>query len=130
MAVRGKVKNVKDTGGSLYTGTVTDTKNNVDYPYSSILGKELGIIPNMIVRMEIITASDGTQMAVSLDPVEKGTVLTVDAATNSGTLKDNAGNTVKFIQDYLTELNINPNDRVNYCMVMNQGTYVATALQK
>lgn len=130
MAVRGKVKNVKDTGGSLYTGTVTDTKSNIDYPYSAILGKELGIVPNMIVKMEIINLKDGSQMAVSLDPVEKGTILTVDATSNSGTLKDNAGNTVNFVQDYLTELNINPNDRVSYCMVMSGGAYVATALQK
>jgi hypothetical protein len=133
MAIRGKVKNIRDTGSG-YTGIVTDTASNpkVDYNFSSPCGKELGLKDNMIVRMEIITLNDGTgaKLAVSLDPVEKGTIVTTDAANNSGTLTDNAGNTVNFVQDYITELGLASGDRVSYAMVNYNGAMVATAIQK
>ncbi len=58
-------------------------------------------------------------MAVSLDPVEKGKIVTIDPATNSGTLTDNTGNTVNFVQDYITELGLATGDRVSYAMVPN-----------
>ncbi len=133
MAIRGKVKNIKDSGMG-YTGIVTDTAANpkVDYNFSSPCGKELGLIENMIVRMEIITLNDGTgaKMAVSLDPVEKGRIVTINPANNSGTLTDNLGNTVNFVQDYITELGLATGDRVSYSMVNFQGAMVATAIQK
>lgn len=131
MAVRGKVKDIRNTGSG-YTGTVTDTAAKVDYEFSSPCGEELGLVVGMIVRMEIITLNDGTgkKLAVSLDPVEKGKIVTVDAGSNSGSLTDNLGNTVKFMQDYLTELGIAPGDKVNYCMVNYNGAMIATALQK
>lgn len=131
MAIRGKIKVVRDMGNG-YTGTVTDTAAKVDYDFSSPCGKELGLIVGMIVRMEIITLNDGTgaKLAVSLDPVEKGTIVTTDAANNSGTLTDNTGNTVKFVQDYITELGLATGDRVSYAMVNYQGAMVATAIQK
>ena len=131
MAIRGKIKVVRDMGNG-YTGTVTDTAAKVDYDFSSPCGKELGLIVGMIVRMEIITLNDGTgaKLAVSLDPVEKGTIVTTDAANNSGTLTDNTGNTVKFVQDYIPELGLATGDRVSYAMVNYQGAMVATAIQK
>ena len=129
MAVRGKVKAIRNTGSG-YAGTVTDTAAKVDYEFSSPLGKELGLAENMIVRMEIITLKDGSKLAVSLDPVEKGKIVTIDAANNSGTLTDNAGNTVNFIQDYITELGLAAGDKVSYEMVMSGGAMLATALQK
>ena len=120
--------------GNGYTGTVTDTvaNPNVDYNFSSPCGKELGLKENMIVRMEIITLNDGTgaKLAVSLDPVEKGKIVTTDPANNSGTLTDNAGNTVNFVQDYITELGLATGDRVSYTMVNYNGAMVATAIQK
>ncbi|MDZ4664262.1 MAG: hypothetical protein SGJ15_05240 [Bacteroidota bacterium] len=131
MAIRGKVKNIRDMGSG-YTGTVTDTAAKVDYNFSSPCGKELGLKDNMIVRMEIITLNDGTgaKLAVSLDPVEKGTIVTTNAANNSGTLTDNTGNTVGFVQDYITELGLAAGDRVSYAMVNYNGAMVATAIQK
>jgi hypothetical protein len=131
MAVRGKVKDIKNTGMG-YTGTVTDTGAKVDYNFSSPCGKELGLAVGMIVRMEIITLNDGTgaKLAVSLDPVEKGRIVTADASTNSGTLTDNLGNTINYVQDYITELGLAEGDKVNYTMVNYNGAMVATAIQK
>lgn len=140
MAIRGKIKIVRDTGSG-YTGTVKDTANNVDYPFTSPLGREIGLLENMIVRMEVITLDDGTQMAVSLDPVDKGKIESLEPTTNSGTLKDNTGKVIPFNQDYLTELGLKVGDRVSYASVVNSSggtgggtsaasTIIATALQK
>lgn len=134
MAIRGKVKIVRDMGSN-YTGTVTDTANKVDYEFEQPLGKELGLVEGMIVRMEIITKSDGTQLAVSLDPVEKGTIQSLDAGNNTGTLKDNAGNIITINQNYITELGLTDLMKVNYTVVLSAGSSgmmepTATALRK
>jgi len=140
MAIRGKVKSVRDTGSG-YVGTVTDTANKIDYPYTSPLGKQIGLLENMIVRMEVITLGDGTQMAVSLDPVEKGKIESLDPATNSGTLKDNTGKVIPFSQDYIAELGLKVGDRVSYASITSgsggsgggtaaASAIIATALQK
>jgi uncharacterized protein YccT (UPF0319 family) len=65
-----------------------------------------------------------------LDPVEKGRIVTADASTNSGTLTDNLGNTINYVQDYITELGLAEGDKVNYTMVNYNGAMVATAIQK
>ncbi len=127
MATRGKVKSVKDMGNS---GVVTDTVNKIDYNFEQPMGQELGIVEGKIVRMEIITKSDGTQLAVSLDPVEKAKIQTMDVANNSGTLVDNGGNVLKFSQNYMTELGLQVGDKVTYSMVMSGGAWMATTLQK
>lgn len=127
MATRGKVKSIKDMGNS---GVVTDTVNKIDYNFEQPMGQELGIVEGKIVRMEIITKSDGTQLAVSLDPVEKAKIQTMDVANNSGTLVDNGGNVLKFSQNYMTELGLQVGDKVTYSMVMSGGAWMATTLQK
>lgn len=121
MAVRGKVKVIRSSGGSI-SGRVTDTASREEFDFEQPYGSELGLAENMIVRMEIITKSDGTKLAVSLDPVEKGRILTLDAATNSGTLRDNVGNEINFVQDYITELGLAVGDRVSYATVTPAGT--------
>ncbi len=127
MATRGKVKTIKDMGNS---GSVTDTVNKIDYNFEQPMGQELGIVEGKIVRMEIITKSDGTQLAVSLDPVEKAKIQTMDVANNTGTLVDNGGNVLKFVQNYMTELGFQVGDKVTYSMVMSGGAWIATTLQK
>ncbi len=142
MAIRGKVKIVRDTGNG-YVGTVKDTAAGVEYPFTQPLGAQLGLVVDMIVKMEVITLGDGTKMAVSLDPVEKGKILSLDIKTNSGTLKDNTGNTLTFYQDYMSELGLAVGDRVSYASVVDPtgssggtagtastGAVVATCLQK
>lgn len=112
------------------SGVVTDTVNKIDYNFEQPMGQELGIVEGKIVRMEIITKSDGTQLAVSLDPVEKAKIQTMDVANNSGTLVDNGGNVLKFSQNYMTELGLQVGDKVTYSMVMSGGAWMATTLQK
>ncbi len=129
MAVRGKVKSIRDMGGS-YTGLVTDTAAKLDYNYSQPCGKELGLVVDKIVKMEIVNLKDGTQLAVSLDPVEKGKIQTIDVANNCGTLTDNVGNVINFVQDYIAELGLTVGDKVSFAMVMSGGAMLATAVQK
>lgn len=130
MATRGKVKVVKDMGNGVYEGIVTDTVNRVDYPYSQPLGKELGLQVNDIVKMEIINLSDGTQLAVSLNPVEMGKITKLDPANNTGTITDRAGNVLVIVQNYITELGLAVGDKVTYSVVINAGAMTATTLQK
>jgi hypothetical protein len=130
MATRGKIKMVKDPGNGNYTGLVTDTVNKIDYTLSQPLGRELGLQVNDIVRMEIINLSDGTQLAVSLNPVEMGKITTLDAANDTGTITDRAGNVLTIVQNYITELGLAVGDKVTYSIVMNAGVMTATTLQK
>lgn len=127
MATRGKVKSIRDMGNS---GIVTDTVNKVDYSFQQPYGQEMGLTEGTIVRMEIISLSDGTQLAVSLDPVEKAKIQTMDVSNNTGTLVDNKGNVLKFAQNYMTELGLQIGDKVSYSLVFVGGSPMATALQK
>lgn len=120
MAIRGKIKVVRDMGNG-YTGTVTDTANNVDYEFEQPLGAELGLVEKMIVRMEIITKGDGTKLAICIDPVDKAKIETLDYATNSGTLKNNLGTIINFSQNYIRELGLAVGDRVSYTLVQPSG---------
>lgn len=129
MATRGKVKDVRDNGMGITTGVVFDTVNNVDVNYEQTLGKELGLKKDMIVKMEIITKADGSQLAVSLDPVEKAKITTIDITAGTGTLTDNAGNVLNFVQNYCAELGLATGVKVQYSLVMANGAWMATSLQ-
>jgi len=129
MATRGKVKDVRDNGTGITEGVVFDTVNNVDVNYEQTLGTELGLKKDMIVRMEVITKADGSQLAVSLDPVEKAKIATIDPRAGTGTLTDNAGNSISFVQNYCTELGLAVGVKVHYTLVMANGALTETSLQ-
>ncbi len=131
MAIRGKVKSV--TAGSsrvptTVTGVVIDTATKVEYPFEQPLGEQLGLEVNSIVQFTTVNVS-GTAMAVSLDPIEKATIETIDFNTGTGTLKDKVGTIIPFQQNYAQEMGLAVGNVVKFAPVMVSGINTATALK-
>ncbi|HRH11752.1 MAG TPA: hypothetical protein PLU73_09565 [Bacteroidia bacterium] len=145
MAIRGKIKVVRIDSypmtfvapdGTPITimlnkavGTVTDTAAKKDYSFEQPYGNELGLAVNSIVQFDVVALSDGSSVGCSLDPVDKGTVESIDLTTGMGTLKDRAGNIIDFIQNYTTELGINVGSTVRFTSVFADGMIRATCLR-
>lgn len=145
MAIRGKVKVVKiDTNSrtvigsdgipvtittNVATGTVTDTVAKVDYPFTQPYGKELGLAVNSIVQFEAVTASDGSKVATALDPVERGTIESIEYVGGTGILIDKAGNKLNFEQPYGQELGLAKDVIVRFATVTVNGMAMATSLR-
>ncbi|MCE3228823.1 MAG: hypothetical protein K0S32_3374 [Bacteroidetes bacterium] len=128
MAIRGKVKEIKvETMGKM-TGTVTDTANKVDYYFEQPFGAELGLGINSIVQFETVTVADRT-IGVSLDPVERASIDSIDYANNSGVIIDKVGNKIDFEQNYAKELGLDKGIMVKFAMVTVDGKMKATSLK-
>lgn len=129
MAIRGKVKDIKiDPSGRTMTGTVTDTTNKIDYQFEQPFGEQLGLGVNAIVQFETIQVGDQS-IGVSLDPVEKATIETIDFATGQGTIKDRVGTIISFTQNYCKELGLDRGVAVRFAPVTVDGKVQATALR-
>ncbi len=129
MSVRGKIKVAKpDPKTYRVTGTVTSTVDKVDYEFDQQYGVQLGIDVNDVVQFEMITDSAGKLKAVSLDPVEKGTIDSIDDLGN-GVLIDRTGAKLSFQQDYSKELGIVKGVKVRYAIVNVDGKYLPTSLK-
>ncbi len=129
MAIRGKVKDVKTEPGTMRSsGTVTDTGTKIDYPFTQSCCTELGIQVNTIVQFDTIVVGT-TTYGVALDPVEKGTITSVNYDLGTGTLTDRLGNVVDFDQVYLKEIGIISGSIVRYLLVNYNGKPLATSLK-
>jgi hypothetical protein len=129
MSVRGKIKAGKpDPKTYRVSGIVTSTVDKVDYEFDQQYGVQLGIDVNDIVQFEIITDSAGKLKGVSLDPVEKGTIDSIDDLGN-GVLIDRTGAKLSFQQDYSKELGIVKGVKVKYTIVNVDGKYLPTSLK-
>lgn len=129
MAIRGKVKTVRvEPMGRSISGTVVDTATKKEYEYVQPFGEQLGIEVNSIVQFETVDLSSGP-VAVSLDPVEKGTVEKIDYETGNGQLVDKQGNRYEFVQNYGKELGLQKGTVVKYAVVTVDGATKATALK-
>ena len=65
---------------------------------------------------------------MSLDPIEKGVILTIDE-TGKGTIKEPNGTVMEFQQDYAKELGLAKDMKVRYSIVNVDGKYFATSLK-
>jgi hypothetical protein len=129
MAIRGKVKDIKTDPGSMRsTGTVTDTSTRVDYPYVQPYGEQLGLVKDMIVQFETVV-SGGVTYGASLDPVERGTIQSINYDTGIGVLNDRFGNPIEFEQAFAKEMGFVVNSNVRYIMVNVGGKPKATSLR-
>lgn len=128
MAIRGKVKDVKDMGNYKVSGTVTDTSTKIDYYFEQPYGAELGLAPNSIVQFETVRVADKT-IGVSLDPVDKATIESIDLELGTGVILDRSGNKIEFSQNYCKELGLNPGMVVKFTPVNINGTTRATSLK-
>ena len=66
--------------------------------------------------------------AVSLDPIEKGTIESIDE-TGKGVITTLTGAKIDFQQDYSKELGLTAGMKVKYCLVNIDGKYAATSLK-
>ena len=129
MAIRGKVKDVKNEPGSMRSsGTVTDTATKTDYPFTQAGCVELGIQVNTIVQFDTVMVGT-TACGVALDPVEKGTITSVNYELGTGTLTDRLGNVIDFDQVYVKEIGIVSGSIVRYLELNNNGKPLATSLK-
>ena len=129
MSVRGKIKAGKpDPKTYRVSGIVTSTIDKVDYEFDQQYGVQLGIEVGDVVQFEMITDSSGKPKAVSLDPMEKGTIDFIDDLGN-GVLIDRTGNKLSFQQDYFKELGIVKGVKVKYTIVNVDGKYLPNSLK-
>lgn len=128
MAIRGKVKEVKVETMGRMTGTVTDTANRIDYYFEQPYGEQLGLAVNSIVQFETVVVADKT-IGVSLDPVEKASIESIDFANGTGVIVDKVGNKIDFDQNYGKELGLDKGVVVKFAPVYVDGKMKATALK-
>lgn len=128
MAIRGKVKDIKHDPMGRSSGTVMDTSTRTDYPFVQPFGQQLGLQQNSIVQFETV-ASSGTTYGVSLDPVEKGTIQSINYDLETGVLTDRLGNTLDFAQNLGKEMGLIAGSEVRYAIVFVDGKPKATALK-
>jgi len=128
MAIRGKVKDIRTMPAGRLSGTVTDTATKIDYPFEQPYGVQLGLQVNSIVQFETIE-SGGTTYGVSLDPVEKGTIQSINYELGNGVLLDRLGNAIDFEQYLCREMGILEASVVRYVPVTVNGQRKATSLK-
>ncbi|MDX2173778.1 MAG: hypothetical protein SFY56_11705 [Bacteroidota bacterium] len=128
MAIRGKVKNVTIDPMGRATGTVTDTVTKTDYPFEQPYGQQLGLEVNSIVQFDTVDVS-GVSYGVSLDPVDKATIQSIDYIKGKGVIVDNVGNQIEFEQSYGRELGLVNQSKVKFVPVTVNGVMKATSLK-
>jgi hypothetical protein len=128
MAIRGKVKDIKIGPMGKATGTVTDTASRINYPFVQPFGEQLGLQENSIVQFETVQSS-GTTYGVSLDPVERGTIQSINYELETGVLTDRFNNPIDFEQNYGKEMGLVQGSEVRYVIVTVDGKQKATALK-
>lgn len=129
MAGRGKVKDIKaDPTNMRTTGTVVDTETKKEYPFVQPYGEQLGLAKDIIVQFETVESA-GVTYGSSLNPVEKGTISTINYELGTGVLKDRIGNSIEFEQAFGKEMGMLEGSVVRYSMVIVDGKPKATCLK-
>ncbi len=123
--LRGKVTRPGDMGMLKYKNEVGEkVECRYDQPYS----KELGLIINTVVNFELV--SNGTdQIAIAVNPIEKGEILDVNFDEGTGTiLETESGTKYPFRQNFLRESKFDKGVEVNYTLINVNGTTTAVCL--
>jgi hypothetical protein len=115
MAEKGKIKIIKDTEG----GIVIDSKNNNEYTFKQPYHKELCLGVGDRVKFDILAVpGTTTSVAVGVERITAGTVLTFDATTGTGTIEERVSKkTINFYEPYCVEMGIEPLDIVRYTLL-------------
>lgn len=112
--VKGKVTKAGDSGMLSYKdASGTKIECSYDQPYSM----ELGMGLNTRVAFDIISTSAGN-VAVSVAPINKGTITDISIDAGSGTITETeSGIKYPFTQNYLKESGFELNQVVTYNLV-------------
>ncbi len=126
MALKGKIKKTVVAGYKV-SGIVTSSVDRAEFEFDQTFGVQLGLKVGSVVQYEFVTV-DGKVKAVSLDPVDKGIVETIDG-DGSGIIAEANGTKIDFKQDYAKELGIVVGLKVKYVVLNVDGKYIATSLK-
>jgi len=115
MAEKGKIKIIKDTEG----GIVIDSKTNNEYTFKQPYHKELCLNVGDRVKYDILAVpGTTTSIAVGVERITAGAVLTFDSATGTGTIQERVSKkTINFYEPYCTDLGIKVGDIVRYTLL-------------
>jgi len=99
-----------------------------EYAYDQPYSYELGISENTIVTFDLVNVGD-KQVAVAVNPVEKGTIVEIDYEKGTGTiLETESGIKYPFSQNFLKESKFEKEQVVKYTLVMAKDTITAVCL--
>lgn len=128
MAEKGKVKIIKDTDG----GIVIDSKTNTEYTFKQVYHKELCLNVDDRVKFDILAVpGTTTSVAVNVERITAGTVLTFDPSTGTGTIQERVSKkTINFYEPYCTEMGIEPADVVRYTLLNTSKGEIAVNLSE
>ncbi|MES2762160.1 MAG: hypothetical protein V4677_08135 [Bacteroidota bacterium] len=123
--LKGKVTTCGDKGMLKYTDS---TGAKVECSYDQPFSLELGIGDNTRVSFDIVAVGAGN-MAVSVAPINKGTITDISIENGSGTITETeSGIKYPFRQNYLSESRFTLNQIVTYNLVYSGGSLFATCL--
>ncbi|MCK6639859.1 MAG: hypothetical protein L6Q81_07210 [Bacteroidia bacterium] len=115
MAEKGKVKVIKDTDG----GIVVESRTNLEYTFSQKNHKELCLGVGDRVKFDIVAIpGTTTSVAVNVERITAGTVLSFDSAKGTGTIEERVSKkTINFYEPYAKDMGIDVGDVVRYTLL-------------
>lgn len=123
--LKGKIIKSGD-GGVLRTKT--DTGERIEYPYNQPFSRELGITEGTVVSFDLVTVKE-TQVAIAVNPVEKGEIAEIVYESGKGTIiETESGLKYPFVQPHAMEAGLKLGQTVKYTLVYIGGIPTATCL--
>ncbi|MFM2018060.1 MAG: hypothetical protein RL007_1716 [Bacteroidota bacterium] len=115
MAEKGKIKIIKDTDG----GIVIDPRTNLEYTFTQKYHKELCLGVGDRVKFDILAIpGTTTTVAVNVERITAGTILTYDSANGTGTIEERVSKkTINFYEPYAKDMGIDLGDIVRYTLL-------------
>lgn len=124
--LRGKIVKSPDTGKLV----VRDNDTKVMYEYDQPFQAALGIVEKTSVHYDLVDV-DGKSIAVAVQPIYKGEIVTIDVEKGLGEILETESNTTyKFQQNYLKQSGFAQGETVKYALVDSDGALWATCLNK
>lgn len=123
--LKGKVTKPGDNGMLKYKN---ESGEKIEVAYHQPFSQELGIGDNTTVNFDLVSIGE-KQMAVSVNPIEKGTILDINFDQGSGTIEETeSGVRYPFLQTYLRELKLDKGMVTTYSLVNVKGVLTAVSL--
>jgi hypothetical protein len=118
--------------GVTVTGTIQENGTNNVYNFIQPYGIEMGIQQNSRFEFQTVQDSTGATWAVSLRPVDRGIIQSVNPPVNNvstGTLIEvSSGHTLTFVQPFAQQLGVTPQVKVSFETVVDPNSAKTTAV--
>jgi hypothetical protein len=124
--LKGKIIKSPDTGKLVVRDTDTRVTYEFDQPFQAVLG----IVEKTSVNYDLVDV-DGRNIAVAVQPIYKGEIVTIDYEKGVGEILERESNTTyNFQQNYLKQSGYAQGETVKYTLVNSDGALWATCLNK